>query len=304
MRIAVVTDSNSGMSPAEAKALGIILLPMPFMINGETYLDGVNLTHEEFYRSLNDDLDVSTSQPSPDSVLSLWDELLCEYDQIVHIPMSSGLSSSYETAAMLARDETYEGRVFVVDNKRISVTQKQSAKDALLLASMGLDGAAIRKRLEETAADSVIYIMVDTLRFLKKGGRITPAAALLGTLLKIKPVLQILGDKLDAYAKARTPKLGKSIMLNAIEKDLETRLHDPECRDTYLCVVHSQDEAAAAEFKEEVARRFPAAGEIEIAPLSLSIACHIGPGSLAVTATRKMVEEHEKAEGTGEGDLS
>lgn len=293
MKIAVVTDSNSGITQAQAKEMGITVLPMPFMIDGETYYEDITLTQEQFYRKLKDNSDISTSQPTPDSIMKMWDELLKEYDQIVHIPMSSGLSGSCSTAMMLAGEDEYEGKVFVVDNRRISVTQYQSVKDAQMLAAMGMDGAQIRKRLEETAADSVIFITVDTLKYLKKGGRITPAAAALGTLLRIKPVLIILGEKLDSFAKARTMKQAKTMMMNAIQKELDERLHDSGCKDCHLAIAHTDNEEAALEFQKEVKERFPDA-DVYMAPLSLSIACHIGPGSLAVTATRKMEEEHEK----------
>lgn len=293
MKIAVVTDSNSGITQAQAKEMGITVLPMPFMIDGETYYEDITLTQEQFYQRLKDNSDISTSQPTPDSIMKLWDELLKEYDQIVHIPMSAGLSGSCATAMMLAGEDEYEGNVFVVDNHRISVTQYQSVKDAMMLADMGMDGAQIKKRLEETAADSVIFVTVDTLKYLKKGGRITPAAAALGTLLRIKPVLIILGEKLDSFAKARTMKQAKTLMMNAIQKELDERLHDGECKDCHLAIAHSDNEEAALEFKKEVEERFPDA-DIYLAPLSLSIACHIGPGSLALTATRKMEEEHEK----------
>ncbi len=293
MKIAVVTDSNSGITQAQAKEMGITVLPMPFMIDGETYYEDITLTQEQFYQRLKDNSDISTSQPTPDSIMKLWDELLKEYDQIVHIPMSAGLSGSCATAMMLAGEDEYEGKVFVVDNHRISVTQYQSVKDAMMLADMGMDGAQIKKRLEETAADSVIFVTVDTLKYLKKGGRITPAAAALGTLLRIKPVLIILGEKLDSFAKARTMKQAKTLMMNAIQKELDERLHDSECKDCHLAIAHSDNEEAALEFKKEVEERFPDA-DIYLAPLSLSIACHIGLGSLALTATRKMEEEHEK----------
>ena len=293
MKIAVVTDSNSGITQAQAKEMGVTVLPMPFMIDGETYYEDITLTQEQFYQRLKDNSDISTSQPTPDSIMKLWDELLKEYDQIVHIPMSAGLSGSCATAMMLAGEDEYEGKVFVVDNHRISVTQYQSVKDAMMLADMGMDGAQIKKRLEETAADSVIFVTVDTLKYLKKGGRITPAAAALGTLLRIKPVLIILGEKLDSFAKARTMKQAKTLMMNAIQKELDERLHDSECKDCHLAIAHSDNEEAALEFKKEVEERFPDA-DIYLAPLSLSIACHIGPGSLALTATRKMEEEHEK----------
>lgn len=293
MKIAVVTDSNSGITQAQAKEMGITVLPMPFMIDGETYYEDITLTQEQFYQRLKDNSDISTSQPTPDSIMKLWDELLKEYDQIVHIPMSAGLSGSCATAMMLAGEDEYEGKVFVVDNHRISVTQYQSVKDAMMLADMGMDGAQIKKCLEETAADSVIFVTVDTLKYLKKGGRITPAAAALGTLLRIKPVLIILGEKLDSFAKARTMKQAKTLMMNAIQKELDERLHDSECKDCHLAIAHSDNEEAALEFKKEVEEQFPDA-DIYLAPLSLSIACHIGPGSLALTATRKMEEEHEK----------
>ena len=293
MKIAVVTDSNSGITQAQAKEMGVTVLPMPFMIDGETYYEDITLTQEQFYQKLKDNSDISTSQPTPDSIMKIWDELLKEYDQIIHIPMSSGLSGSCSTAMMLAGEDEYEGKVFVVDNRRISMTQYQSVKDAQMLAAMGMDGAQIKKRLEETAADSVIFITVDTLKYLKKGGRITPAAAALGTLLRIKPVLIILGEKLDSFAKARTMKQAKTMMMNAIQKELDERLHDSECKDCHLAIAHTDNEEAALEFKKEVEERFPNA-DVYMAPLSLSIACHIGPGSLAVTATRKMEEEHEK----------
>lgn len=293
MKIAVVTDSNSGITQAQANEMGVTVLPMPFMIDGETYYEDITLTQEQFYQRLKDNADIATSQPTPDSILKMWDKLLKEYDQIIHIPMSSGLSGSCSTAMVLAGEDEYEGKVFVVDNRRISVTQYQSVKDAQMLAAMGMDGAQIKKRLEETAADSVIFITVDTLKYLKKGGRITPAAAALGTLLKIKPVLIILGEKLDSFAKARTMKQAKTMMMNAIQKELDERLHDSECRNCHLAIAHTDNEEAALEFKKEVEERFPNA-DVYMAPLSLSIACHIGPGSLAVTATRKMEEEHEK----------
>ena len=293
MQLTFATDSNSGITQAQAKEMGITVLPMPFMIDGETYYEDITLTQEQFYQKLKDNSDISTSQPTPDSIMKMWDGLLKEYDQIVHIPMSSGLSGSCSTAMMLAGEDEYAGKVFVVDNRRISVTQYQSVKDAQMLAAMGMDGAQIKKRLEETAADSVIFITVDTLKYLKKGGRITPAAAALGTLLRIKPVLIILGEKLDSFAKARTMKQAKTMMMNAIQKELDERLHDSECKDSHLAIAHTDNEEAALEFQREVEERFPNA-DVYLAPLSLSVACHIGPGSLAVTATRKMEEEHEK----------
>lgn len=292
MRIAVVTDSNSGITQNQAAEMGVYVLPMPFVIDGETYFEDITLTQEDFYKMLENDADISTSQPSPESVMELWDKALEEHDQVVHIPMSSGLSGSCQTAMMLASDDKYEGKVFVVNNQRISVTQLQSVKDAKMLAAQGADGAHIKKRLEETKMDSAIFITVDTLKYLKKGGRLTPAVAMIGTLLKIKPVLSIFGEKLDSYAKARTVKQAKTIMLEAIQKELDERLHDPECKHTHLAIAHTQNGAAAEEFMKEIQEMFPNA-DVFINPLSLSVSCHIGPGSIAIAATRKMVEEDE-----------
>ena len=303
MKIAVVTDSNSGITQKQASEMGIYVLPMPFMIDGETYFEDISLSHEEFYNRMEGNADISTSQPSPADVMKLWDELLETYDQILHIPMSSGLSGSCETAMMLASDEKYEDKVFVVNNQRISVTQAQSVKDALMLIELGADAGRVKERLEETKFDSIIFVAVDTLKYLKKGGRITPAAAALGTLLKIKPVLVILGEKLDAFAKARTIKQAKSLMLTAIQKELETRFDDPECRSCHIGIAHTRNEAEAEEFRKEVQEKYPYA-DIVVAPLSLSVSCHIGPGCLAITATRKMVEQYEYDEKKAEGVLS
>ena len=286
MKIAVVVDSNSGVGLEEADDLGLVVLPMPFMIDGETYEEGISLDQEGFYRYQEAGAEIKTSQPSPDTVMSLWNRLLEDHDQIVHIPMSSGLSGSCQTALVLA--EEYGEKVQVVNNQRISTTQRQSALDAVAMAAAGMDGAAIRQELERTKMDSSIYIMVDTLKYLKKGGRITPAAAALGTLLRIKPVLQIQGEKLDAFSKARTVKQAKTIILSAVARDLETRFQDPEAEHTWLSVVHSCNREAAEEFAAELRQAYPKAPEIDIATLSLSVACHIGPGSLAVTCTKQL----------------
>ncbi len=232
MKIAIVTDSNSGITQKEGKELGISVIPMPFMADGKTYFEDIDLNHEDFFQMLARGADISTSQPAPQDVTRLWDELLKEYEAIVHIPMSSGLSGSCQTAMMLAQD--YEGKVFVVNNQRISVTQRESVMDALGMAQKGYTAEQIKNRLEETKFDSSIYITVDTLKYLKKGGRVTPAAAALGTLLRIKPVLTIQGEKLDAFTKVRTMKQAKSVMLSAIQKDMETRFGDKEGRHTYL----------------------------------------------------------------------
>ena len=285
-KVAIVTDSNSGITQAQAKELGIRVMPMPFYINEKMYLEGVTLTQEEFYEKLKKDEPISTSQPSPADLCDLWDKLLRDYEEIVHIPMSSGLSGSCQTAIMLAQEEEYDGKVYVVNNQRISVTQRQSVIDAKGMAEAGYDAAAIQKRLEETKFDSTIYITLDTLHYLKKGGRITPAAAALGTILRLKPVLQIQGEKLDAYSKARTYKIAKNTMLDAIAKDIEERFDgksSPE--DIYIAIAHTDNLAAAEEFRDEVKAIYPE-HDIYIDHLSLSVACHIGPGALAITATK------------------
>ena len=286
-RVAVVSDSNSGIAQQEAKELGVYILAMPFFVNNETFYEDVDLTQEEFYNRLKEGCEISTSMPSIASVTELWDELLKEYDEIVHIPMSSGLSSSYETAAMLALD--YDGKVFVVNNQRISVTQRQSVLDAKALAEKGYQASAIKEILEREKFESSIYIMVDTLAYLKKGGRITPAAAALGTLLRLKQVLQIQGEKLDAFAKARTVKQAKSLMIDAMKNDFTNRFDDPEGKDMYLEMAYTHDLEAAEEFKEEVQEAFPGS-EIIMNPLSLSVSCHIGPGALAVACSKKIPE--------------
>ena len=287
MRIAAATDSNSGITQDQAKQLGVHVLPMPFIIDGQMYYEGVDLTHEEFFRRMEEGADITTSQPSPGEVTDFWDKLLEEYDAVVYIPMSSGLSGSCQTAMLLAED--YEGKVYVVNNQRISVTQMQSVLDARDLIKKGYAAAQIRNILEETKFDSSIYVTVTTLKYLKKGGRITPAAAMLGTLLQIKPVLTIQGEKLDAFSKARTLKQGKTIMMTALKKDLETRFHDPEARHTWLEIAYTCSDEMAQEFKETVAEIYPDAN-ICIAPLSLSIACHIGSGCLAVACSGHLKE--------------
>lgn len=284
-KVAIVTDSNSGITQAQAKELGIRVMPMPFYINEEMLLEDIDLTQEQFYERLTEGADIHTSTPILTDFTELWDELLEEYDEIVHIPMSSGLSSTCSTAAMLAQD--YEGKVFVVDNQRISVTQRQSVMDAMELAAAEKSGQEIYDKLMENKMESSIYIMLDTLYYLKKGGRITPAAAALGTLLKLKPVLQIQGEKLDAFAKARTVKQAKTIMTEAMKNDFEKRFHSPDGEKMNLELAYTFDTAAAEAFKEEVQAVFPD-NEIVMQPLSLSIACHIGPGALAIACSKKI----------------
>lgn len=288
-----MTDSNSGITQKEAAGLGISVLPMPFMINDTTYFEDINLTQDRFYEFLENDAVVSTSQPSPDSLIHMFHKLLAEYDEAVHIPMSSGLSGSCQTACMLAQEPEFDGKVFVVNNQRISVTQTQSVLDAMELAKKGYDGAQIKKILEEDKFNSSIYIMLDTLFYLKKGGRITPAAAALGTLLKLKPVLQIQGEKLDAFAKARTKSAGKSMMLQAIKNDIENRFggFDESAKERVtLHIAYTKDAEEAELWKQEVMEAFPGF-RLKMAPLSLSVACHIGPGALALACTRNLIAE-------------
>jgi len=289
-KIAIVSDSNSGITPAQAKEAGVSVLPMPFFINGDTFFEEIDLNQEQFYEKLKEGCDISTSMPSVGSVTDLWDELLKEYDEIVHIPMSSGLSSSCETAFVLAQE--YEGKVQVVNNQRISVTQRQSVLDAKALADKGLSAKEIKDILEREKMESSIYIMVDTLSYLKKGGRITPAAAALGTLLKLKPVLQIQGEKLDAFAKARTVKQAKSIMITAMKNDFAGRFHDENGSHMHLEMAYTHDLAAAEAFREEVQEAFGGM-DIVLNPLSLSISCHIGPGALAIACSKKIPELEE-----------
>lgn len=285
-KIAIVTDSNSGITQEEGIRLGVSVLPMPFYINDVMYLEGITLTQEEFYEKLKNDEAISTSQPSPAEVCGLWDNLLKEYDEVVHIPMSSGLSASCETAMALARD--YDGRVQVVDNQRISVTQRQSVLDALVLLEAGRTAAEIKEKLEEEKMESSIYITLETLKYLKKGGRITPAAAAIGTVLNLKPVLQIQGEKLDAYAKVRGKKQAKKVMLKAIREDWEGRFGKyVEAGEMCLQMAYTGNKEEAEEFKEEVQAVFPGA-DIHMDPLSLSVACHIGHGALAVACSKKV----------------
>lgn len=282
--VAIVTDSNSGISQAEGKELGIYVIPMPFLVDGKLYFEDVDMNKEQFYHFLENDADLSTSQPSPGDVMDLWDKLLKEYDEIVHIPMSSGLSASCSTAMGLARD--YDGKVQVVDNQRISVTMQQSVMDAKHLVAAGKSAAQIKEILEKEALESSIYLMVDTLKYLKKGGRITPAAALLGSALNLKPILQIQGDKLDAYKKVRGVKAAKKNMLEAMKKDVEGRFSDYVTKGQLkLHVAYTTDEETARQWKEEVQNVFPNIAISRMDPLSFSVTCHTGPGVLAIAAS-------------------
>ncbi|MCP1101648.1 DegV family protein with EDD domain [Aequitasia blattaphilus] len=281
-KIAIVTDSNSGITQKEAKQLGIWVVPMPFTINGEVYFEDVTLSQSEFYQRLADDSDIHTSQPAVGDLIELWNSILESFDKIIHIPMSSGLSGSCETAYVLSQE--FKGRVHVIDNQRISVTQKQSVLEAIDMVDGGFSAAEIEERLMKNKLEASIYIMVDTLKYLKKGGRITPAGAAIGTVLKIKPVLQIQGEKLDAFAKVRGTKSGKRIMLDAIEKDIMTRFSGEE---VHMAIAHTCETEEVEKWVEEAKERFPDTPFV-VDPLSLSVSCHIGPGALAIACTKKL----------------
>lgn len=289
-RVAIATDSNSGITQAESRELGIYLIPMPFYINGKLYYEENTLSQEEFYQHLDEKAEISTSMPAMTDVTDLWDKLLKTYDEVVYIPMSSGLSSSCETAQMLAQD--YEGKVQVVDNKRISVTQRQAAIDAKRLSDAGWNAERIKEYLLKNGPESSIYITLNTLYYLKKGGRITPAAAALGTLLRLKPVLQIQGERLDAYAKSRTLKAAKTTMIEAIRKDCVERFgSDEHGSGMDICIAYSGTDLTEVKiWEQEVREAFPE-HEIVVRQLSLSVACHIGPGAIAVTCSKKLPED-------------
>lgn len=278
-KVCIITDSNSGITQSESKELGIVVIPMPFYINEVQHFEDIDMTQEQFYEALMDEkTEVSTSQPSPDTIMQVWREKLGEYEEIVHIPMSSGISSSCSTAMMLAQEEEFEGKVFVVDNQRISVTQRRSVQQAKELAERGYSAKEIHDILFRDKFQSSIYIMVNTLKYLREGGRLTPAVAAIGTVLRIKPVLQIQGEKLDSYAKVKTLKQAKTTMLKAIRSDFEKRFSGEQME---IDIAYTYDKAEADKFKEEILQEYPDA-KVYMDPLSLSVSCHIGPGALAV----------------------
>ncbi len=294
MKVAVMTDSNSGITQQEAKELGIVVVPMPFMIEGEEYFEDINLTQEQFYKLIEGEANVCTSQPSVGSVSDAWDKLLEEYDQIVYIPMSSGLSMSCNTAKNLAATN-YAGKVFVVDNHRISITQKRSVIDALELVKKGYTGEQISDILHKNMANSTIYILVDTLKYLCKGGRCSKGVYMLGSLLKIKPILQIHGEKLDTFKKTRTLENAKRIMIDQIKKDIEKDLvFDGRTDNIHIDVAYTKSDEEALKFAEEIKEEFAYLGgklDVLVNPLSLSVSCHIGPGALAIGATKYTLED-------------
>lgn len=289
-KVAILTDSNSGITQSQAEQMGVTVIPMPFFIDGVEYLEGISLSQEEFYERLSNDADISTSQPSVGTLQDYFDRLLKEYDEVVFIPMSSGLSGTCQTATMVACD--YDGKVQVVNNQRISVTMRQSVKDAKALAAKGKTAEEIKNILEKHKMDSSIYITLETLKYLKKGGRITPAAAAIGTMLKLNPVLQIQGEKLDAYAKARGKASAKKIMLKAMQEDMENRFAE-YAKDgrMHIEVAYTGNIEEANEWAETVKEAFPQF-DFHMDPLSLSVACHIGYGSLAI-ATSAYIPEAE-----------
>lgn len=289
MKTAVITDSNSGITQNEAKELGIYVAPMPVLIDGELFYEDLTLSQEQFYEKLKSDASVSTSQPNPLDVGEIWAKALEDNDAVIYIPMSSGLSETCHTLQHYAEtEEQFKGKVYVVDNQRISITQRQSVMDSLKMAKEGKSADEIYKYLMDTKMQSSIYIMVDTLKYLKKGGRLTPAVAAIGTLLKIKPVLQIQGQKLDQYAKVRKLVDAKTTMINAIKKDFETRFKDLVAAGKMtLCVAHTENLEEAKKFKEELQNEFPNVEFTFVNPLSLSVSCHIGPGALAVACVVK-----------------
>lgn len=290
MSVGIITDSNSGITQSQASDLGLTVIPMPFYINDEVFYEDITMTQDEFYKHLEEKVDVKTSQPTPDTMMETWRKALKTNDEVVFIPMSSGLSSSCEMALALSYEGEFNGRVHVVDNQRISVTQRQSALDALAMAKKGMSGAEIKEVLLREKFESSIYIMMDTLYYLKKGGRITPAAAAIGTLLKIHPVLQIQGEKLDAYTKAKTVRQGKIAMIKAIKKDMEARFMDPSGSNCHLEIAYTQgNKEELKQYEAEVREAFPE-HDLVVDPLSLSIACHIGPGALALAVSKKVEE--------------
>lgn len=286
MKIAVVTDTNSGLTVKEGNDLGLHIVAMPFAIDGKEYLDSVNLSQEEFFEKQEAGADISTSMPSPGYICDLWERILAEYDHIIHIPMSSSLSGSYGSAKMLSNEEEFAGRVTVVDNKRISDTLLQAALSAKEMARDGVEPSRIAEVLTKRGDDATIFLSVDTLKYLKKGGRISAAAAALGTLLRIKPVLYLRDGKIEPFSKARTPKQAKEMMIKALKQDLETRFNDADGSKMKITVVHSKALEEAKLLRDELRDIFLGTGEIEIHNLSLSVATHVGPGTLAIAATR------------------
>lgn len=285
MNVAIVTDSNSGIFEKEGWELDVHVIPMPVVIEGKTYYEGIDLTHEEFYQCLLEHREVSSSQPSPGDVTEVWDSLLSSgYDEILYIPMSSGLSGSCQTARMLAED--YGGKVQVVNNHRISVTQRQSVQDALALRKAGYTAGEMKETLEQNAYESIIYVGVETLEYLKKGGRITPAGAAMGTLLSIKPLLIIEGERLDAYAKVRGTRNCKKRLLTEMKKSADEFHRNGD--EIYVGVAGSFSKKEEHQEWMEMAREVFAGEDIKYDPLTFSIGCHVGPGAFGMGISKKI----------------
>ena len=284
-KIAIVTDSNSGITPDVAKDLGVFVVPMPFLINDEPYFENINLSQEEFYDLLAKQASVSTSQPSPGDLTEIWENILKDHDELVHIPMSSALSQSCATANNLAQD--FGGKVQVVDNRRISITQKESIYDALKLREMGKSATEIKDYLEENASLSSVYIAVDTMKYLKKGGRVTPAAAMIGTILKLKPILQIHGERLDKYALARGSAKAKETLKEALKHDLETTFAKYVATgEIAISLAYTDNKDEVLQFAEEIKALFPSVPFHFCDALSLSVSCHIGTGAIGLACTK------------------
>lgn len=287
-KVAILTDTNSGISVKQASEYGVYVLPTPFYIDDKLYYEGVDLDEKLFFEKQESGAKISTSMPLLGDVQDKWNELLENFDEIVYIPLSSGLSSSCSTATVMADDEPFEGRVFVVNNQRISVTMKLSVLEAKHLADEGKSGAEIKAYLEEHKDESVIYLMVDTLEYLKKGGRITPAVAAIGSLLRIKPILQIRGEKLDSFKKARTAKQAVGIMLDSICDVMNDELKDPQLEHSCISMAYSKDIEAAEQAREMILERFPGQNII-MDPLSLVVCCHTGPGAIGITVSKSLI---------------
>lgn len=281
-KIGIITDSHSGITPQEAKELGITVLPMPFYCEDTCYYEGVSITRDEFFEKIREGKTVSTSQAVLGDIIETWERELEVYDELLYIPLSSGLSGSCSTAQALAQDEAFEGKVFVVDNGRISVPLYCSVLDALELIKEGYGAAQIQEILEGEKNNNVIYLAVETLDNLKRGGRITPGTAALGTVLNIKPVMKFSTGALDVYKKCRGMKKAKKEMLESMKQNLENDYKKyVERGDIYLMAATSADEETTQKWVEEIQAAFP---EMEVisAPLTLGISCHVGEGALGI----------------------
>ncbi len=286
-RIAITTDTNSGMIPHEMDEQGIFVLPMPFVIDGTSLLESVELSRDNFYDKLISDANISTSQPSVTEVSEFWLDILKNYDEIVHIPTSSVLSNSCSTAMAIAKQEEFAGKVFVVDNRRISIALKSSVLDAAKLREQGKSSEEIKAYLENTASDYSIYLSIENMKYLKKGGRVSPAVAAIGSMLKLRPVLHLGGDKLEKFAIPRTLLKAKETIINAVNKDLTTNFKDALANgEMKLCIAYANNPDDAKTFQAEVEKRFPNVSVLCNDPISLSIACHTGPATIALSCIR------------------